>query len=190
MTESGLGRTPAEYILFLYQENLSVTQSNSSVTERPFTVTLNPAYAEAVKQPAWTGWEKEVITMTFGEKLREARKAAGLSQEQFAEKLSVSRSAVAKWETDKGMPDVNNLKTLAQLLDVSLDYLLDEDEKLSFNETKEAIRKTKLYKSYKMSFWGWSNFKLAVVEVGNGNEMENQTEKHGIYYNRFGKDYQ
>ncbi len=77
--------------------------------------------------------------MTFGEKLKEARKEAGLSQEQFAEKLSVSRSAVAKWESDKGMPDVNNLKAMAQLLDVSVDHLLAEDEKLSFNETKEAI---------------------------------------------------
>ena len=77
--------------------------------------------------------------MTFGEKLKEARKEAGLSQEQLAQKLSVSRSAVAKWESDKGMPDVNNLKAISQLLDVSVDYLLDEDEKLSFNETKEAI---------------------------------------------------
>lgn len=77
--------------------------------------------------------------MTFGEKLKDARKEAGLTQEQFAEKMSVSRSAIAKWETDKGMPDVNNLKVMAQLLNVSLDYLLDEDEKLSFNETKEAI---------------------------------------------------
>ena len=77
--------------------------------------------------------------MTFGEKLKDARKAAGLSQEQFAQKLSVSRSAIAKWESDRGMPDVNNLKAMAQLLDVSVDYLLDEDEKLSFNETKEAI---------------------------------------------------
>ena len=77
--------------------------------------------------------------MTFGEKLKEARKKAGLSQEQFAQKLSVSRSAVAKWESDKGMPDINNLKAMAQLLDVSMDYLLDEGEKLSFNETKEAI---------------------------------------------------
>lgn len=77
--------------------------------------------------------------MTFGEKLKEARKEAGLSQEQFAEKLSVSRSAVAKWESDKGMPDVNNLKAMAQLLDISVDYLLDENEKLSFNETKESI---------------------------------------------------
>ena len=77
--------------------------------------------------------------MTFGEKLKEARKEAGLSQEQFAEKMSVSRSAIAKWEADRGMPDVNNLKVMAQLLGVSVDYLLDEDEKLSFNETKEAI---------------------------------------------------
>ncbi|MBQ6389386.1 MAG: helix-turn-helix transcriptional regulator [Mogibacterium sp.] len=77
--------------------------------------------------------------MTFGEKLKEARKEAGLTQEQFAEKMSVSRSAIAKWESDKGLPDVNNLKMMAQLLGVSVDYLLAADEKLSFNETKEAI---------------------------------------------------
>ena len=51
--------------------------------------------------------------MTFGEKLRNARKEAGFSQEQLAENLSVSRSAVAKWETDNGMPDVGNLKAIA-----------------------------------------------------------------------------
>lgn len=77
--------------------------------------------------------------MTFGEKLKDARKSAGLSQEQFAEKLSVSRSAIAKWETDKGMPDITNLKAMSQLLGVSIDYLLDEDNKLSFSETKEPI---------------------------------------------------
>ena len=77
--------------------------------------------------------------MTYGEKLKAARKEAGLSQEQFAEKISVSRSAIAKWEADRGLPDVNNLKVMAQFLGVSIDYLLDEDEKLSFNETKETI---------------------------------------------------
>ena len=77
--------------------------------------------------------------MTFGEKLRDARKNAGLSQEQIAERLSVSRSAIAKWETDKGMPDITNLKAMSQLLGVSIDYLLDEDNKLSFSETKEPI---------------------------------------------------
>ena len=77
--------------------------------------------------------------MTFGEKLKEARKEAGLSQEQLAEKLSVSRSAVAKWETDNGLPDVANLKVMASLLNTSIDYLLDEDEKICFQETREAI---------------------------------------------------
>ncbi len=77
--------------------------------------------------------------MTLGEKLRNARKEAGYSQEQLAEKLSVSRSAVAKWETDNGMPDVGNLKAIASLLNVSIDYLLDEDEKITFNETREPI---------------------------------------------------
>ena len=83
--------------------------------------------------------ETDELIMTFGEKLKEARKEAGLSQEQFAEKMSVSRSAIAKWESDKGMPDVNNLKVMAQLLNVSVDYLLDEDEKLKLNEVREPI---------------------------------------------------
>lgn len=64
--------------------------------------------------------------MTLGEKIREARRKCGLSQEQLAEKMAVSRSAVAKWETDKGLPDVGNLKVLARLLNVSVDHLLDE----------------------------------------------------------------
>lgn len=66
--------------------------------------------------------------MTLGEKIKEARKQCGLSQEQLAEKMAVSRSAIAKWETDKGLPDVDNLKALAQLLNVSVDYLLDNGE--------------------------------------------------------------
>ena len=66
--------------------------------------------------------------MTLGEKLKDARKQASLSQEQLAERLGVSRSAVAKWETGNGIPDVGNLKVIAQLLDVSIDYLLDDSE--------------------------------------------------------------
>ena len=66
--------------------------------------------------------------MTLGEKIKEARKQCGLSQEQLAEKMAVSRSAVAKWEANNGLPDVDNLKTLAQLLNVSVDYLLDDGE--------------------------------------------------------------
>ena len=78
--------------------------------------------------------------MTLGEKLREARKKRGLSQEQLADKLSVSRSAVAKWETDKGLPDVGNLKYLARLLNVSVDYLLDEGTGTEDLALREPIR--------------------------------------------------
>lgn len=91
--------------------------------------------------------------MTLGEKIKEARKEHGLSQEQFAEKLCVSRSAVAKWESDKGMPDIENLKAISSLLSVSIDYLLDDGESQIFEvQTRESydikvygkgIRKTK-----------------------------------------------
>ena len=66
--------------------------------------------------------------MKLGEKIKEARKQCGLSQEQLAEKMAVSRSAVAKWEANNGLPDLDNLKALAQLLNVSVDYLLDDGE--------------------------------------------------------------
>lgn len=47
---------------------------------------------------------------TLGEKLKEARKNVGLTQEQLAVKLRVSRQAITKWEADKEMPDIENLK--------------------------------------------------------------------------------
>ena len=77
--------------------------------------------------------------MTFGEKLKDARKNAGLSQEQLAEKLCVSRAAVAKWETDKGLPDIMNLKAISKLLDVSIDALLDDGQTATLMVTKEPI---------------------------------------------------
>ncbi len=75
--------------------------------------------------------------MTLGEKLKEARKQAGLSQEQLSEKLGVSRSAVAKWETDNGIPDIDNLRVISQLLSVSIDYLLDNGESVDLLVMRE-----------------------------------------------------
>ena len=77
--------------------------------------------------------------MTLGEKIKEARKNAGMTQEQLSGILSVSRQAVTKWESDKGMPDVENLKMLAGILGVSVDYLLDDGSTLDFSVTKKAI---------------------------------------------------
>ena len=53
--------------------------------------------------------------MTFAEKLKSIRKQAGMSQEQLAEKLSVSRQAVTKWETDAGIPDIENIMAMCLL---------------------------------------------------------------------------
>lgn len=77
--------------------------------------------------------------MTFGEKLRSARKSAGLTQEQLAERLLVSRQAITKWESDKGLPDIENLKQISALLDISIDYLLDSGETLDLSVIKEKI---------------------------------------------------
>ncbi|MBQ4569169.1 MAG: helix-turn-helix transcriptional regulator [Ruminococcus sp.] len=77
--------------------------------------------------------------MTLGEKLKLSRNRMGLSQEVLAQKLRVSRSAVAKWETDKGIPDVENLKALAELLGVSVDYLLSEGDGACKHILKESV---------------------------------------------------
>ena len=66
--------------------------------------------------------------MTFAEKVKEIRKQFGFSQEQLAEKLMISRSAIAKWESDLGTPDLDNLKMLSQLSGFSIDDLLDDSK--------------------------------------------------------------
>ncbi|MGI6653876.1 MAG: helix-turn-helix domain-containing protein [Christensenellales bacterium] len=78
--------------------------------------------------------------MTVGEKIKEARRQCGLSQQQLAEKMLVSRSAVAKWEAGNGLPDVDNVKALAQLLNVSIDYLLGEGEAAETTVLREAYQ--------------------------------------------------
>jgi transcriptional regulator with XRE-family HTH domain len=77
--------------------------------------------------------------MTLGEKLKSARKSVGLTQNQLAEKLMVSRQAITKWESDKGIPDIENLKQLSKLFNVSIDYLLDDGEKTDLTVIREEI---------------------------------------------------
>ncbi len=87
--------------------------------------------------------------MTIGEKIKEARKSAGLTQEQIAEKLMVSRQAITKWESDKGIPDVDNLKGISSLLNVSIDYLLDNGQDMDTSVIRETIDLSKYEKNAK-----------------------------------------
>ena len=77
--------------------------------------------------------------MTLADKLKEARKNAGLTQVELAEKLCVSRQAITKWESGKGIPDVENLKNIANVLNVSIDFLLDDEGTLDKTIIKEQI---------------------------------------------------
>lgn len=61
--------------------------------------------------------------MTIGKRIGDLRKARGYSQEYVAEQLDVSRQAVSKWETDAAAPDTYNLIALAELFDVSVEYI-------------------------------------------------------------------
>ena len=75
--------------------------------------------------------------MEFGEKLRIVRTDRGLTQEQLAEILSVSRQAVSKWESGVGYPETEKLLQISKELDVSLDYLLLDKDLLDEKKTQE-----------------------------------------------------
>ena len=74
--------------------------------------------------------------MEFNEKLQELRRSKGLTQEELAEKLYVSRTAVSKWESGRGYPNIESLKEISTFFSVSIDELLST-EKLLFIAEKE-----------------------------------------------------
>lgn len=75
--------------------------------------------------------------MTFGEKLYELRTKKGLSQEQMAELLEVSRQSISKWESDKCFPEMNRVLFLSDYFDVSLDYLMRDLDKEEQSEKSD-----------------------------------------------------
>ena len=80
--------------------------------------------------------------MEFHEKLQELRKQKGLTQEELAQALYVSRTAVSKWELGKGYPSIDSLKAIAKFFGVSLDALLSSQQALTIaeDESKQASR--------------------------------------------------
>ena len=66
--------------------------------------------------------------MNFSEKLQILRKNKGLTQEALADKLNVSRQAVAKWESGQAYPDISNLIQISDLMSVTVDYLVRDQQ--------------------------------------------------------------
>ena len=84
------------------------------------------------------------VKMNIGERLKELRKKAGYSQETLANKLNISRQAVAKWEQDVCEPGIDNLVTMADLFKVDLDYLMTGREKQNNPVKAEVLKKQNL----------------------------------------------
>ena len=80
--------------------------------------------------------------MEFHEKLQELRKNRGLTQEELAEGLYVSRTAISKWESGRGYPSIDSLKEISNYFSVSIDDLLSGEKLLSIaeKENKSNIR--------------------------------------------------
>ena len=80
--------------------------------------------------------------MEFHEKLQELRKNRGMTQEEFAAVLYVSRTAVSKWESGRGYPSIDSLKEISKFFSVSIDDLLSGEKLLSIaeKENKSNIR--------------------------------------------------
>ena len=83
--------------------------------------------------------------MEFNEKLQELRKQKGLTQEELAEKLYVSRTAISKWESGRGYPNIESLKAIAKFFSVTVDELLSSGEVLTIAE-EDSKRKEKHFR--------------------------------------------
>ncbi len=106
--------------------------------------------------------------MTFAEKLKSIRKQAGMSQEQLAQKLGVSRQAVTKWETDAGIPDIENIMAISALFGISIDELLSNERgaKKLADYLYESVTEYDIDepKRYDMKFGGAKQFQLSGYE--------------------------
>ena len=96
--------------------------------------------------------------MEISQVLKDIRQQHQLTREALAERLKVSRSAIARWESGKGIPDIGNLIAISREFDLSLDQLIKEDERLE----KKVIEDSKAKKwHYLVIFYLFS----ALVEI-------------------------
>ena len=82
--------------------------------------------------------------MKFCEKLQQLRKQYGYTQEELAEKLHVSRTAISKWESDRGYPNIESLKNIAKIFSISIDELLSTEQLLQFAQADNKKKASKL----------------------------------------------
>lgn len=132
--------------------------------------------------------------MTLGRKIKQLRTQRAISQEKLAEELHVSRSAVAKWETDGGIPELDNLLHLANIFGVSLDELTGNVE-----QTPKEPEYTREFSSiydfgkqlYDIELTGWNDgaYDVSVVEEDQDFLFYRKTVQKKSVYGMIGKRY-
>lgn len=103
--------------------------------------------------------------MNLGERLYRERKKLGLSQENLANQIDVSRQAVSKWEQGASSPDLNNLVALAKVLNVSIDYLLGVD-KISPKSNGSQFKPSPLDDILLLIKFNWNKLGLVLASFG------------------------
>ena len=110
--------------------------------------------------------------MTLGEKLQSLRQRAGMSQDALAERLQVSRQAVSRWERDETMPETDKVVAIADIFDVTTDYLLrpqpesteTEPETLP-REQKDWVERFLAFAKRKWYLLGWVLIAWGVLDL-------------------------
>ena len=90
------------------------------------------------------GKQREVKSMEFHENLQALRKQRGLTQEELAAELFVSRTAISKWESGRGYPSIDSLKAISRFFGVSIDGLLSGEEVLSLAQEDQKRSSARL----------------------------------------------
>ncbi len=111
------------------------------------------------------------IKMKIGQKIAKARSNINLTQDQLAEKLDVSRQAISKWESNLTFPEAAKIAKLAKILNISCDYLLQEEEK---EEVQLGVTVTKDKNGYNVD---WTKLYPILIEYKNTVDCKYYDEK-------------
>lgn len=134
--------------------------------------------------------------MTLGEKIKLLRANKGITQEALAEQLNVSRSTIAKWEVDGGIPEISNLKAISKIFILSVDELIDDTKNIDGTTSKVEDNFNNLVlecdgKYYDIELTGWNDgvFDVLIIAEDKDFLFYKKLIKNGEKFGLIGKKY-